>query len=90
MALYPFRAVRVAGNRLIFQLVMVFNEGVSDGLRGASTIGGPAAKPLPGRLQVLEYAYAVARGQPPERPVVRSRDSTVQSSNPIKIFREMT
>jgi hypothetical protein len=69
---------------------MTFDEGVSEGLRGASIVGGPAAKPLPGQLQVLECVYAVARGQPPERPVVRSRDSTVQSSNPIKIIREMT
>jgi hypothetical protein len=69
---------------------MAFDAGVSDGLRGTAIVGGPAAKPLPGQLQVLECAYAVARGQPPERPVVRSRDSTVQSSNPIKIFREMT
>jgi len=75
---------------MIFQSVTTSDEGVCDGLRGAHIIGGPAAKPLPGRLQVLEYAYAVARGQPPERPVVRSRDSTVQSSNPSKIFREMT
>jgi len=69
---------------------MMFDEGLPADLRGAAIIDGPAAKPLPGRLQVLEYAYAVARGQPPERPVVRSRDSTVQSINPIKTLREMT